>query len=121
VAGGDPVGELGDEVGGEARGAGLVVLGLGLGEHPGAGGGVLDRDLHDCLFDAQRALDEVEVAGLEGDEFSPPESGVDGGLHKQPMLGGKGGEDGDVLLRIQRPGLLLDDLGELGVGAGVER
>jgi hypothetical protein len=81
---------------------------------------VLDRDLHDCLFDAQRALDEVEVAGLEGDEFTPPESGVDGGLHKQSMLGGKGGEDGDVLLRIQRPGLLLDDLGELGVGAGVE-
>jgi hypothetical protein len=40
------------------------------------------------------------------------------------VLGVRVGEDmqdGDVLLRIQRPGLLLDDLGELGVGAGVER
>jgi len=69
--GADPVGQLGDQVGRQAQGAGLVVLGVGLGEHPGAGGGVLDRDLHDCLFDPQRALDEVEVAGFEGDQFTP--------------------------------------------------
>ena len=30
----DPVGELIDLVGGECHGAGLVVLGVGLGEHP---------------------------------------------------------------------------------------
>ena len=50
-----------------------------------------------CLFDGQRALDEVEVAGLEGDELTPPQSGVDGGLHHQPVLGGEGGQDGVVL------------------------
>ena len=32
---GDVRGELGDEVGGQAHGASLVVLGVGLGEHPG--------------------------------------------------------------------------------------
>ena len=38
----------------------------------------------------------------------------------QLMLGREGGECGDVLGGCQRAGLLLDHLGELGVGAGVE-
>src|SRR4051812_8287796 len=35
---GDPVGQLVDQVGRDCHGAGLVVLGVGLGQHPGAGG-----------------------------------------------------------------------------------
>jgi hypothetical protein len=65
-------------------------------------------------------LDEVEVAGLEGDELTPAEAGVDGGLDHQPVLCRDGGEDGVVLGGCQRPCLLLDQLGQLGVGAGVE-
>jgi hypothetical protein len=111
VAGGDPVGELGDEVGGEARGAGLVVLGLGLGEHPGAGGGVLDRDLHECLSDGQFALDEVEVAGLEGDELALADAGVDGGLDHQAVLGGEGGQDGEYSSGVSVRAFFLTTLG----------
>ena len=64
--------------------------------------------------------DEVEVAGLEGDELAPAQAGVDGGLDHQPVLGGEGGEDGVVLVGGEGAGLLLDHLGQLGVGAGVE-
>jgi hypothetical protein len=60
------------------------------------------------------------VAWLRGDELTPAESGVDGGLHHQAVLGREGGKDGVVLGGRQCGGLLLDDRGELGVGAGVE-
>jgi hypothetical protein len=64
---------------------------------------------------------EVEVARSEGDELAPAQAGVDRGLHHEPVVGGQGGEDGVVLVGGEGAGLLLDHLGQLGVGAGVER
>ncbi len=40
VVGGDVGGDVVEPVGSDGEGAGLVVLGVGLGDHPGAGGGV---------------------------------------------------------------------------------
>ena len=114
------VGELVDQLGGQTHGAGLVVLGVGLGQHPLAGGGVLDRDLDDGLLDGQPSGGEVEVAGFEGDELAPAQAGVDRGLHHQPVLRREGGEDGVVLVGGEGAGLLLDHLGQLGVGTRVE-
>jgi hypothetical protein len=94
--------------------------GIGLSEHHGAGGGVIDRDLHDCLFDGQSALDEAEVAGLESDQLAPPQAGVDGGLHHQPRLGGKGGQDGDVLVGRQVRALRLIALRSLVWAQGLK-
>ena len=59
----DVRGELGEEVVGEGHGAGFVVFGVGLGEHPVAGGGVLDRDLDNRLLHRQASGPEIEVAG----------------------------------------------------------
>lgn len=75
----------GDRSSGEGHDAGLVVLGVGLGEHPGAGGGVLGRDLDDGL-PGQPPGREVQVPRSECDQFTPAEAGVDRGLHSQPML-----------------------------------
>jgi hypothetical protein len=52
---------------------------------------------------------------------SPHLAGVDRGLHHQPMLRCQRGEDRVVLVGGEGAALLLDLLGQLGVGAGVER
>jgi len=80
---------------------GLVVLGVGLGPHPLAGGGVLLRDLDDGLLDGELPGGQVEVAVLEGDELAPAQAGVDGGFHHQAMLRGQRGEDRGVLVGVR--------------------
>ena len=67
-----------------------------------------------------RPVRDVEVAGFEGDELAPAEAGVDRGLDHEPVLVGERVEDGVVLGGGQGAGLLLDDLGELGVLTRVE-
>ena len=81
----------------DAEGAGLIVLGVGLGQVALAGGGVLFGNLHDGLLDGQRAAGEVDVAGLERDQLAAPQSGLDQGLDHQSVLGGHRGQETLVL------------------------
>ena len=60
------------------------------------------------------------MAGFEGDELAPPQAGVDGGLDHQPMLGGKGGEDGGVLVGRQGAGFFLITLGSSVAAQGLK-
>ena len=43
---------------------------------PASGGEFLIDISTRCLFEVQGALDEVEVAGFEGDELAPPQAGA---------------------------------------------
>jgi hypothetical protein len=86
---GDVSRELVEKLGRERHGARLVLLEVGLGQHPLSGGGVLQGDLDDGLLHGHPAGGEVEVAGFEGDELAPAQAGVDRGLDHQPVLGGR--------------------------------
>jgi hypothetical protein len=66
---------------------------------------------------AQSAVLEVEVAGAEGDELAPAQSGLDRGLDHQPVLVGDRLDQPSALVRGEGAGLPLDYLGELGVSA----
>src|SRR5680860_1289081 len=68
---GDVSAELCDQFGWQAYGAGIVVHGVGLGQHPLAGGGVLDRDLDDGIVNGDLPGVDVEVEGFEDFALDP--------------------------------------------------
>jgi len=72
---------------------------------------VLLGDLHDGFLHGQGAAQEVDVAGFEGDQLAPPQTGLDQGLDHQPVLGREGGQQTLVLARGEGAGLGGDHLG----------